>query len=144
MRDSLPQLLGIMSELTRIDAPSVTVDVMADPWSPDLTQCVATAPPHFSVCVKVTGPIQDGHLEALVQMGAHVRKVTATGLELQSDKHANADWLWGELSIGDAELSSLLRLPRPPPDTVIECSRISSRAMTQVSKTTHSHACAIL
>ncbi len=75
--------------------------------------CVCVCVCVSQVCFKA---LDDNHLSAAYKMGPHLYRVSAPQLSLQSDQHADKEWLWPVLALtGEqtTDMTSLLKLPKP-------------------------------
>ncbi len=100
----------------------VCVYACALPHSLFMCVCVCVCVCVFCVCVCVCvsqvcfKTLDDNHLSAALQMGPHLHRVSAQQLCLQSDQHADKEWLWPVLALTGkqtTDMTSLLKLPKP-------------------------------
>ncbi len=72
-------------------------------------------------------PLTDTRLAQLLSAGRQIHSLSLSGLDLQSDTHANTPWPWTSVSVHTLRVAMLARLPHPgtegPPRTV-RCSQI--------------------
>ncbi len=99
-----------------------------------LAGAVTRAPARLRHTVRV-GDLTDQDLGHMIQAGMAPHILAVSSVQLQSEEHAAAQWLWGELCVSYLDISVVAKLPCQPRagvQPIIRCKDIVFNHMSEV------------